>query len=239
MLTCQQTPIVYTLASGIQACCFFVLTGVAFKPILIFVMHAYLIIGNSEEALGSHVIGLARKLKAKILEFPLAKIDDVRSLNSFVSLSISEPTAVVVKNIDGATTESLNAFLKNLEEPQANLYFILTAASTRNVLPTIVSRCQIIKTGYREMPGDKDAQAFLKMDVAERLAFTETIRKRDEALSFTENFILACHEKLAKGSQMSLVSRFLRAANSCRRALKQNGNVTIQLTNLVVQIEAN
>jgi hypothetical protein len=77
------------------------------------------------------------------------------------------------------------------------------------------------------------------MDIGERLAFTETIRKRDEALAFTENFILACHEKLATSTNLPLISRFLKAANTTRRALKQNGNVTMQLTHLVVQLEAN
>ncbi|MCJ7805862.1 hypothetical protein MUP46_04455 [Patescibacteria group bacterium] len=202
-------------------------------------MHAYLIIGNSAEYIENSIEALAKKLKVKTLNFPLAKIDDVRALNSFVSLTISEPTAIVVRRIDNATTEGLNAFLKNLEEPQENLYFILTAASVRGVLPTILSRCQIIKTGYRQVQGDKNAQDFIKMDIGERLAFTETIRKRDEALVFTENFILACHEKLATSTNLPLISRFLKAANTTRRALKQNGNVTMQLTHLVVQLEAN
>ena len=89
---------------------------------------------------------LAKKLHAKILEFPLSKIDDVRSLNNLIRLSFDEPTLVVSENIHEATEEALNAFLKNLEEPQENIYFVLTAPSTRKVLPTIVSRCEIVKS---------------------------------------------------------------------------------------------
>lgn len=201
-------------------------------------MHAYLITGNNSLDIEQSVQDLVRKLKVKTLEFPLAKIEDARNLNSFVSLSITAPTALVIGSIDNATTEALNAFLKNLEEPQENLYFILTSRNSRNVLPTIVSRCQIIKTGYREQLQDKDAQRFLKMSTGERLEFTEGIRKRDEALVFVENLILACHQKLARGSDLENLSRFLKAANNARRALKLNGNVSIQLTNLVVNFES-
>ncbi len=167
-------------------------------------MHAYLLIGNSAEYIDSGIEALAKKLKIKTLEFSLAKIEDVRALNSFISLTIAEPTAIVLKKVDGATTEALNAFLKNLEEPQENLYFILTASLSQNVLPTILSRCQIIKIGYREeSTKNSDADTFMKMDVGERLAFTETVRKRDEALAFVENFILACHRNLTRGIKLA------------------------------------
>src|SRR3989344_8472809 len=102
-------------------------------------MHAFLLIGNSGWE------DLAKKLNAKIMPFPIQKIDDVRSLNSLIRLTFNEPTLVVCENIHEATEEALNAFLKNLEEPQTNIYFGLTAPSVRKVLATIVSRCQIIK----------------------------------------------------------------------------------------------
>lgn len=222
------------------------LTLRSFIWILVFAMHAYLIIGNRAESKEDSLEDLARKLKAKTLEFPLAKIDDVRALNSFVSLSVTEPTAIILKNIDNATTEALNAFLKNLEEPQESLYFLLTARSTLNVLPTIVSRCQVVRVQDSRFPAlpaggkiqDSNSEKFIKMDTGERLAFMETLRKRDEALVFVEDFILACHERLAKGVDLATISKFLKAANYTRRALKQNGNVTIQLTNLVVNLGA-
>jgi DNA polymerase-3 subunit delta' len=38
-----------------------------------------------------------------------------------------------------------NKLLKLIEEPPANTIFILVAASEENILPTILSRCQLIR----------------------------------------------------------------------------------------------
>ena len=40
-----------------------------------------------------------------------------------------------------------NSLLKTLEEPPAYAHFLLTAASTGGVMPTIVSRCQVVHFG--------------------------------------------------------------------------------------------
>ena len=107
-------------------------------------MHAYLLISQNSN-LKPQIDDLAKKLHAKIMDFPLVKIEDVRNLNNLIRLSFAEPTLIVSENIHEAGEEALNAFLKNLEEPQENIYFVLTAPSVRKVLPTIVSRCQIVK----------------------------------------------------------------------------------------------
>ena len=52
--------------------------------------------------------------------------------------------------IDGAetmTTEAANALLKTLEEPRPNTVLILLAAAEGGVLPTIASRCQVMRFG--------------------------------------------------------------------------------------------
>src|SRR3989304_1020922 len=102
-----------------------------------FKMHAFLLIGDSKAGLENGIKNLTQKLKAKTLEFPLVKIEDVRNLNSFTNLKVPTPTAIVIRGIDAATLPAQNAFLKNLEEPQANLYYLLTAISEKSVLPTI------------------------------------------------------------------------------------------------------
>ena len=55
-----------------------------------------------------------------------------------------------------------NAFLKLLEEPPADTYFILVAEEEESLLPTVVSRCQQIRVGpiqkeaLRETLGEED-----------------------------------------------------------------------------------
>ncbi len=72
-------------------------------------------------------------------------IDDIRQLHERTRSKFTHPQIVIIKiTARGITQQAQNAFLKLLEEPQANIHFILTAHSTSGILPTILSRCQKI-----------------------------------------------------------------------------------------------
>ena len=74
------------------------------------------------------------------------KIDRVRELCRSLSYPPYESAmrVVVIEDIHAMTTEAANSLLKTLEEPPANNLLILTAESSRELLPTIVSRCQTL-----------------------------------------------------------------------------------------------
>lgn len=186
-------------------------------------MHAFLIIGNSGWG------DLAKKLKAKILPFPIQKIDDIRSLNNLIRLHFNEKTLIVCENIHEATEEALNAFLKNLEEPQENIYFALTATSTASVLPTIVSRCQVIKTlnSKLEILNKSQIQNFINSKTEQRIDFFDKIRVRNEAIEFVKSLVIYLHEKGELKNMEVLLETLTR--------LKANGNINLQLTNLAIK----
>lgn len=50
----------------------------------------------------------------------------------------------VLHLVENMTDEAVNSLLKFLEEPKDNVYAFLTTMNENNVLPTIVSRCQIM-----------------------------------------------------------------------------------------------
>ena len=118
-------------------------------------MHAYLIIGNNVKEIDIRAEEIMNKLGSKRLDFEIGKIEDIRKLNSFTKLNISTPTTIFIKNIDQATTPATNAFLKNLEEPQETISYILTASSVYKVLPTIVSRCRVLRISGHEDSANK------------------------------------------------------------------------------------
>lgn len=60
------------------------------------------------------------------------------------ALTTRQQQAYLLEQYDQATPSASNALLKFLEEPKAGLLGILTADELSNVLPTIVSRCQLI-----------------------------------------------------------------------------------------------
>jgi DNA polymerase-3 subunit delta' len=153
----------------------------------------------------------------------------VRDLNSLIRLTLDTPTLIVCKNIHEAGTEALNAFLKNLEEPQENVYFALTAPSVRKVLPTIVSRCQVIRVSEVKEPEINEAEIskFITASPGQRLAFFDKIKDREEAREFVESLIFFLHKK-KEFKNMEVLLKTLSGLNA-------NGNVNLQLTNLVTK----
>ena len=200
-------------------------------------MHAFLITGSSSQQSKTQIQNLAKKLNTKIFEFSLQKIEDVRNLNNLIRLSFNEPTLIVCEDIHNASEEALNAFLKNLEEPQENIYFALTAASQKKVLPTIVSRCQIIKSGSGEknLP-DKDVEKFLEMTTGEKFSYVDKIKDRQVALKLVEDTVNILHGNLSgRGVKYTDIARHIEIALETYSRLKLNGNVNLQLSNFVIQ----
>ena len=74
------------------------------------------------------------------------KISEVRDLQRELALSPHEGhwRVVVLSGFERATTEAANALLKTLEEPPAQVVLVLTATEADVLLPTIVSRCQVL-----------------------------------------------------------------------------------------------
>jgi len=77
----------------------------------------------------------------------LLRIDDVRAVVGRVVLRpfMGRFQAVILEDADRLTEEAANSLLKILEEPPRQTRFILLTAQPAACLPTIVSRCQVIR----------------------------------------------------------------------------------------------
>jgi DNA polymerase-3 subunit delta' len=74
------------------------------------------------------------------------KIAQIRELQREASLSPYEGRwrVFVIPNFQLATAEAANALLKTLEEPPRQVILVLTATDVGALLPTIISRCQVV-----------------------------------------------------------------------------------------------
>jgi len=74
------------------------------------------------------------------------KIDQIRELQRQAVLAPVEVRwrVFVIPNIERATREAANSLLKTLEEPPLHVVLLLTALDAEALLPTVVSRCQVI-----------------------------------------------------------------------------------------------
>lgn len=177
-------------------------------------MHAFLLVNTDP-------IEFAKKQNAKVIPFELQKIEDTRNLKKIVKFKFNEKTAIVINNIDNATNEALNAFLKNLEEPNSNLIYILTASNLSNVLPTIISRCEIVR-----VQGIENRVQLKQQNYKDGL----NIKDRDGAIKFVENLLFSDYEK----REFKNMENYLETLQN----LKANGNVSLQLTSFVVKMDS-
>jgi len=74
------------------------------------------------------------------------KIDQMRTLQHEAALSPLEGRwkVYIIRQMEQATAEAANCLLKTLEEPPAHVILLLTASQADALLPTIVSRCQVL-----------------------------------------------------------------------------------------------
>ncbi len=99
----------------------------------------------------------------RILDAPAQalKIGQVRELQRELALSPHEGRwrVAVLCDFERATVEAANALLKTLEEPPSQVVMVLTAAEADVLLPTIVSRCQVLS--LRPLPTSSVRKALM------------------------------------------------------------------------------
>lgn len=92
-----------------------------------------------------------KKVSYKI---PTIPVDWIRALNHSIlrGAVAGERSVIILCDIDIMKDSAANAILKTLEEPPANTYMFLTTCRPESVLPTIASRCQIVRFGHVPAP---------------------------------------------------------------------------------------
>jgi DNA polymerase-3 subunit delta' len=98
------------------------------------------------------------------------KIETIRTMQRSVPLSPVEGRyrICVISQFDTATSSAANALLKTLEEPPPTVVMLLTASRVASVLPTIVSRCQVVP--LRVLPTQQVTSALLARGVEDEQA---------------------------------------------------------------------
>ncbi len=87
------------------------------------------------------------------------RVDEVRKMKSFFALSAADGgrRVAIIDAADDMNTGAANALLKLLEEPPANVTFLVIAHQPHRLLPTIRSRCRELRLAT--LPPDPLARA--------------------------------------------------------------------------------
>ncbi|MBX7481255.1 DNA polymerase III subunit delta' [Qipengyuania sp. 6D47A] len=75
------------------------------------------------------------------------RIAQIRAMQSRLSTrpTLGDRRAIIIDPADDLERNAANALLKSLEEPPAGTYFLLVAHSPARLLPTIRSRCRVLR----------------------------------------------------------------------------------------------
>ncbi|MEN9407944.1 MAG: hypothetical protein RLZZ455_1160 [Candidatus Parcubacteria bacterium] len=138
--------------------------------------------GSAEEKFG---IAMVRRIKKQALLKP----------------AYSQHTAIIILEAQQLTHPAQQALLKFLEEPPTQSIILLTADRASSMLPTILSRCQLIKLNDQE-DNDEDVSSELhavlnnaSLSHGERMELAEIIAKNDPVL-WIKNYIVTARRLL-------------------------------------------
>jgi DNA polymerase-3 subunit delta' len=124
----------------------------------------------------------------------------------------SSKKIVMIEDAQLLTPEAQNALLKVLEEPPANTIIIVGSETKETLLPTILSRCQLIELEEEKKKlSDKTIEEitlFLTelpdFSIGDKLKRAELLAKdKEKSLTWIENLILILHENLLKETNIS------------------------------------
>ena len=94
----------------------------------------------------SNVLNIKKKTDKKNIE-----IDQIREIIKFTNQSAfnNKSRFIIIDDVEHLNTNSSNALLKSLEEPNDNVYFFLIFNSEKKIYDTIKSRCVVYKVDLK------------------------------------------------------------------------------------------
>lgn len=140
-------------------------------------------------------------------------IDEVRQIQSFLSRKpYGDKNKVYLQNAHLLTIPAQNALLKILEEPPGNSEIFLVTNQPNQLLPTVLSRVQIV-------PTTQNTQLTPINPIGYDL---ESITTREQALAFLDGIEMYLHENLNSTINYELLT-------IARKYLKSNCNLKLCL----------
>lgn len=187
-------------------------------------------------------------------------INEIRNLQHWLSFSPyqSDKKVVLISQAEKLTIEAQNAFLKSLEEPPENTLIILLSSTIDFLLPTIVSRCQIINLSAKSQVTVSEKEMslmidnlmiILKKEISEKFKLAAEIAKsREEVIDWLDKEIfvlrkLMIGEKILPETTLSsypiitsypsLIRQFIRT----KTLIQANINTRLSLENLFLNLD--
>jgi len=139
------------------------------------------------------------------------------------------------------TPEAQNSILKLLEEPSQDTYVVLTTINHHLLLPTILSRCQIIIDNSVEKNSDlKNITEFLSLPLMKKFTYLELLEKETDKKTaidkFLELLLKYFREKLLSTKDTTLIKK-LTLISQAKKMINAKVSSKNALENLIIQLD--
>jgi DNA polymerase III delta prime subunit len=144
-----------------------------------------------------------KKGKTREKEISISQVRDSLERLKFFPYELKTKFCVI-KRAQKMNAEAANALLKSLEEPSANAIFILLADNIESLLPTIASRCAVLRFAQTNLPqwneeNRKQLKNIFRQEIFERFDYIEKISKnKNEMISALKDWEMVMAESLRK-----------------------------------------
>lgn len=171
-------------------------------------------------------------------------IDITRKLKHWLSLKPfnSENKLAVIKKADLLTIEAQNSILKQLEEPNPNHFIVLVLENPRVLLPTVLSRCEIISDlQYRKEELDTD---IMKLTKVEQFRYLEELLKTKDAVlvnknikEFLQGLLIHLEKELLKNPYDEVIRANIALVEQTSIMITANTSKRLALENLLINMK--
>jgi DNA polymerase III subunit delta' len=166
-------------------------------------------------------------------------VTETKQVRQFLSVKpfSAKGRGVVILNAQNLTLDAQNSLLKTLEEPPLESLIILGVNNEHNLLPTILSRCEVIRVKGQELRGkDKKVKYLEQIKGLEEMTIDQKfglIEKIEEKEQFLKELIHFYRQKLQTDPKyLEFVKQLLEA----EKWEKQNVNLRAILEYLMLNM---
>ncbi|MDD2823316.1 MAG: hypothetical protein PHQ59_04540 [Candidatus Daviesbacteria bacterium] len=170
-------------------------------------------------------------------------VEQTKKIKNFLKLKPYQAKGqmIVIIAAENLTTDAQNVLLKTLEEHEDQVNLMLGAASEEQLLPTLLSRCQIKSLSINPTPEietkyQKDIDKLLSSATEERFQFIEKIKDREELLPA---LLIYSRQKLLENPSSEIWIDFLKALMEAEKWATNNVNLRAILEYLMLKLPEN
>jgi DNA polymerase III delta prime subunit len=171
-------------------------------------------------------------------------IDTTRKLKEWFKVKpYSSPNKLaVIRNSELLTTEAQNSILKLLEEPNDNCFIILSVENQSSLLPTILSRCELIQDLSPQTVDSKSS--FTKISRTEQfqlidklLAEKDAVLQNNQIKSFLKELLHTFSRELKSDYFNTKLKENIALVEQTSIMISGNASKRLALENLIINMK--